>query len=443
MHQRPVRAVGRREAAGGHRPRARQGAAAAVRRRAHLGARRRERPDGDAPAAPRRHGARRGGDLRHPRPAAGSLRRPRRPPRGRPHPDDRAAAHCSASKPRPSLSEPETHARVPPSPDRLGRHRRLVAPAAGGALSKQAAAKQQAQGRSPPPRRQTPLRRPSPTARPTSTAASSRSPPAPPASSARCYVQEGDAVTKGQVLARQEDDEPRLAVETAEASWRQAEAADRADRRQLAHRRARVRPAAAAGRRATSSPAKRSTRRTTPCATPTPRSGRSRPRSASPRPSSTRPATTLDLTIIRAPVDGQIVRRYANPGVGASTLNVTHDVRPRARPASASSAPRSPRATCPSSSSAGRGAGRRRPTRPRSIPARCCAAPACSARASCSRTTPPQRTDDRVVEVVVSADGAPFLIGQRVLVKFMKHPDRRSAARGSRTPLGRPRAIGL
>ena len=33
---------------------------------------------------------------------------------------------------------------------------------------------------------------------------------------------------------------------------------------------------------------------------------------------------------------------------------------------------------------------------------------------------PSQRTDDRVVEVVVSADGAPFLIGQCVLVKFQK-----------------------
>ena len=33
---------------------------------------------------------------------------------------------------------------------------------------------------------------------------------------------------------------------------------------------------------------------------------------------------------------------------------------------------------------------------------------------------PSERTDERVVEVVVSADGAPFLIGQRVLVKFVK-----------------------
>ncbi|MDP3299988.1 MAG: hemolysin secretion protein D, partial [Phenylobacterium sp.] len=28
--------------------------------------------------------------------------------------------------------------------------------------------------------------------------------------------------------------------------------------------------------------------------------------------------------------------------------------------------------------------------------------------------------DERVVEVVVSADGAPFLVGQRVLVKFLR-----------------------
>jgi HlyD family secretion protein len=33
---------------------------------------------------------------------------------------------------------------------------------------------------------------------------------------------------------------------------------------------------------------------------------------------------------------------------------------------------------------------------------------------------PSERSDERVVEVVVSADSAPFLVGQRVLVKFMK-----------------------
>ena len=33
---------------------------------------------------------------------------------------------------------------------------------------------------------------------------------------------------------------------------------------------------------------------------------------------------------------------------------------------------------------------------------------------------PSERSDERVVEVVVSADQAPLLIGQRVLVKFLK-----------------------
>ena len=37
-----------------------------------------------------------------------------------------------------------------------------------------------------------------------------------------------------------------------------------------------------------------------------------------------------------------------------------------------------------------------------------------------------ERTDDRVVEVVVDSTGAPFLIGQRVLVKFLK--DQKQAA---------------
>jgi multidrug resistance efflux pump len=31
-----------------------------------------------------------------------------------------------------------------------------------------------------------------------------------------------------------------------------------------------------------------------------------------------------ELTNIRAPVDGKIIRRYANPGAGASTLNVSN-----------------------------------------------------------------------------------------------------------------------
>ena len=42
---------------------------------------------------------------------------------------------------------------------------------------------------------------------------------------------------------------------------------------------------------------------------------------------------------------------------------------------------------------------------------------------------PSARTDERVVEVVVSADDTPFLIGQRVLVKFMKPGQKAGVAR--------------
>jgi HlyD family secretion protein len=42
---------------------------------------------------------------------------------------------------------------------------------------------------------------------------------------------------------------------------------------------------------------------------------------------------------------------------------------------------------------------------------------------------PAERTDERVVEVVVTADGAPLLIGQRVLVKFMKPGQRAGVKR--------------
>ena len=49
---------------------------------------------------------------------------------------------------------------------------------------------------------------------------------------------------------------------------------------------------------------------------------------------------------------------------------------------------------------------------------------------------PTERTDERVVEVVVSADNAPLLIGQRVLVKFLK-PGQQAGA--THTPAaGRP-----
>jgi hypothetical protein len=125
-----------------------------------------------------------------------------------------------------------------------------------------------------------------------------------------------------------------------------------------------------------------------------------------------------ELTVIRAPADGRIARRYANPGAGASTLNVTpmFDLEP--------DPPHRPRRDR-------RGRHPQRHPRPGSRdPAggdptktyigKVLRRAAVFGARKLASDDPSQRSDDRVVEVVVSADGAPILVGQRVLVKFMK-----------------------
>ena len=54
---------------------------------------------------------------------------------------------------------------------------------------------------------------------------------------------------------------------------------------------------------------------------------------------------------------------------------------------------------------------------------------------------PSARTDERVVEVVVSADNTPFLIGQRVLVKFMKPGQKAGVARPASAGVGPNQAM--
>ncbi len=54
---------------------------------------------------------------------------------------------------------------------------------------------------------------------------------------------------------------------------------------------------------------------------------------------------------------------------------------------------------------------------------------------------PSQRTDERVVEVVASAGDAPLLIGQRVLVKFMKPGETAGAKRQATTGVGPAQAM--
>jgi len=126
-----------------------------------------------------------------------------------------------------------------------------------------------------------------------------------------------------------------------------------------------------------------------------------------------------ELSIIRAPADGRIVRRYANPGAGASTLNVSNmfDLEPKAN--------RIVRAEIPESALPFVLIGQNVQLSPEAdpakvIPGKVLRRAAVFGARKLQSDDPTEKTDERVVEVVVATDGAPFLIGQRVLVKFMR-----------------------
>ena len=222
-------------------------------------------------------------------------------------------------------------------------------------------------------------------------------------------VQEGDVVAKGQVLARLEDDEPRLASERAALALLQVQlsAAQREHRRleglapsnfvaaqKLDQTRDAVREAEA-----------RIMAQQAVVATAQARHGEAR--------------YDQETSIIRAPADGRIVRRYANPGAGASTLNVSNmfDLEPQAG--------RIVRAEIAEGSLSHVDVGQPVQMSPESdptkvYPGKVLRRAAVFGARKLQSDDPTERADDRVVEVVVDSTGAPFLIGQRVLVKFMK-----------------------
>jgi HlyD family secretion protein len=241
------------------------------------------------------------------------------------------------------------------------------------------------------------------------------------------YVQEGDEVVKGQILARQEDDEPKLSAARAAAAVEQAKAQMtqyqvRLTTAEREHKRLqglvstnfvaaqRVDQAADKIREAQADiQAQRAAIATAQAALEEAR-------------------YNLELTIIRAPTDGRIARRYANPGAGASTLNVSNmfDLEP--------AAPRIVRAEIAESALPHVAIGQTVQIAPESEPTKTYngkvlrRAAVFGAR-KLQSDDPSERADDRVVEVVVSADSAPFLIGQRVLVKFMRDGASALAAR--------------
>ncbi|MDO9431369.1 MAG: efflux RND transporter periplasmic adaptor subunit [Phenylobacterium sp.] len=241
------------------------------------------------------------------------------------------------------------------------------------------------------------------------------------------YVQEGDQVVKGQVLARQEDDEPKLSAARAGAAVEQAKA-------QIALLQVQLSTAQREHQRLQSLVS------TNYVAAQKLDEASDKIREAQANLQAQRAAVAtaqaaleearynLELTAIRAPSDGRIARRYANPGAGASTLNVSNmfDLEPVA--------PRIVRAEIAESSLPHVAIGQVVQIAPESDPTKIYngkvirRAAVFGAR-KLQSDDPTERTDDRVVEVVVSADTAPFLIGQRVLVKFMRDGEQTLAAR--------------
>lgn len=253
------------------------------------------------------------------------------------------------------------------------------------------------------------------------------------------YVQEGDRVTAGQILARQEDDEARLALQRATAEVAQAEsqlAAIRVDintaQRELERLQRLVDTNFVAAQRVDQA--------RDAVAAAQARLGSQQASVQTARARLNEAAYNLELTVIRAPMSGRIVRRYANPGAGASTLNVSNmfDLEP--------DAPRIVRAEIVESDIPNITTGQAVEIQPEGDPSKIYVgavlrrAAVFGARKLAS-DDPSQRSDERVVEVVVSAGDAPLLIGQRVLVKFMKPGQAAGARRDTPRGVGPDRAM--
>ncbi|HEX3363456.1 efflux RND transporter periplasmic adaptor subunit [Phenylobacterium sp.] len=231
-------------------------------------------------------------------------------------------------------------------------------------------------------------------------------------------VQEGADVKRGQVLARLEDEQPRLQAQEAQAELAQAHA-------QVALLQVQIATAKREFERLQGLIAKNFiARQTVDQAQDAIHVAEANLQAqnaaiATAQAKLSQAKYNQELTVIRAPADGRIVRRYANPGAGASTLNVSNmfDLEPRAD--------RIVRAEISESAlpyvligQTVQLSAEADPTRV--VPGRVLRRAAVFGARKLLSDDPTERTDDRVVEVVVSTDGAPFLIGQRVLVKFMR-----------------------
>jgi len=246
------------------------------------------------------------------------------------------------------------------------------------------------------------------------------------------YVQEGAVVTKGQVLARQEDDDAVLAVNSAKAAVVQAQS-------QLALTEVNIRSARREHERlAKLAPTNLVARQQLDQAsdaidTALAQLGMQQAAVETARAQLAQAVYNKDLTVIRAPMDGKIIRRFANPGAGASTLNVSNmfDLEPAIA--------HIVRSEIIESAIPDVYVGQEAEIVPEADPGKIAVgrvlriAGTFGARKLKSDGAN-EASDERVVEVVVAADNTPFLIGQRVLVKFMKRGEKAGAKRAGDAP---------
>jgi RND family efflux transporter MFP subunit len=232
------------------------------------------------------------------------------------------------------------------------------------------------------------------------------------------YVQEGDVVKKDQILAQQEDDDSRLSRNRVAAQLNQAQA-------QL--------PILEVQLDASIREEKRLERLIAENATSQQifEQAQDRTRQLQAQVDAQKTSIALvraqlaeanyqvELHVVRAPADGTIVRRYANPGSGASTLSVTalFQLQPDTQ--------RIVRAEVEERSVTQVKVGQLTEIVPesdqdKSYPGKVIRIAEVMGARKLRSDDPSERADERVVEVVVDAEQAPVLVGQRVLVKFLK-----------------------
>jgi RND family efflux transporter MFP subunit len=231
-------------------------------------------------------------------------------------------------------------------------------------------------------------------------------------------VHEGDGVRKGQILAREEDQELILAINTARAALAQSQS-------QLVLTEVNVKTAQREYERLTKLSSSNAVaiqqldQARDAVATAQAQLGMQQAAIQSARAQLAQAEYNEELTNIRAPMDGKIIRRYANPGVGASTLNVSNmfDLEP--------ALPHIIRAEIVESAIPDVHVGQEAQIVPEIDSSKVWTGHVIRIAATfgsrkLKSDSANEASDERVVEVVISADDTPFLIGQRVMVKFMK-----------------------